>query len=176
MAICSLVEVELTHAITQGLDSIFFEASSVRTFASDAARAEFRERWLGSYLILNTAESFMALSSAGEVAGYVIGDLEDPATNPRYADLGYISAFAGLTPHYPAHLHMNVALQHRSQGLGQRLIDAFAAHARAARVPGIHVVTGAGMRNAGFYQRNGFEPLAEAPWKGGTVVLLGRRL
>ncbi len=56
------------------------------------------------------------------------------------------------------------------------MVEAFAAHAKAHGCPGIHVVTGAGMRNVGFYVRNGFEPIAEAPWNGRQVMLLGRKL
>lgn len=40
----------------------------------------------------------------------------------------------------------------------------------------MHVVTGKGMRNVGFYERNGFAPLAEAEWNGKVVVMLGRAL
>ncbi|CAN0028882.1 unnamed protein product, partial [Phaeothamnion confervicola] len=152
--IFSFAKVESTYAIMKELDSIFFEASSVRTFASEATRTDFRERWLGSYLVLNPEESFLAVTAAGEVAGYVVGDLRDPAANPRYSTLGYFRDFAQLTPAYPAHLHMNVASQHRSRGLGARLIATFAAHAQAAGVPGIHVVTPAATRTLGFYRRH----------------------
>ena len=174
--IAPLTGLELTHAISMGLDSIFFEASSVRSFASDEEMAIFREKWLGSYLALNPKDSFLALDDRFEVVGYVVGDLENPAGTPRYASLGYFDHFSPYTPAYPAHLHMNVASQHRSRGLGARLVEAFAAHAKACGCPGVHVVTGAGMRNVGFYVRNGFEPIAEAPWNGRQVVLLGRKL
>ncbi len=172
----ALGEIEFTHAISKGLDSIFFEASSVREFASDDVRSVFRERWLGSYLSLNKPEAFLALTPSGEVAGYVVGDLEDPSRSSRYADMGYFRVLAPWTASYPAHLHMNVALQHRSMGLGARLIEAFAAHAARAGCPGVHVVTGGGMRNVGFYRRNGFVEVADAPWNGRTVVMLARRL
>jgi GNAT superfamily N-acetyltransferase len=175
-AVVPLREVALTHAVIQELDSIFYEASGTQTFASPEDRAAFRELWLGSYLTFDRNDAFLALDQAGMVVGYVIGTLGDPALNPRYADLGYFRDFAALTPHYPAHLHINIAAQHRSQGIGARLVDAFADHAAAAGCPGLHVVTGAGLRNVSFYLRNGFQALAEAPWKTRTVVLLGRKL
>lgn len=174
--ILPLHEVALTHAVTRGLDSIFFEASGTQVFASPEAKAAFRDGWFGSYLTLNAGETFLAIDRAGAVVGYVVGALQDPASDSRYADLGYFRDFAHLTRLYPAHLHMNVAPQHRSAGLGARLIQAFASHAASAGCPGLHVVTGAGLRNVGFYLRNGFEPLAEAPWKSAAVVLLGRKL
>jgi hypothetical protein len=40
----------------------------------------------------------------------------------------------------------------------------------------VHVVTGKGMRNIRFYERNGFEACAEACVDGRALVLLGRRL
>ena len=165
-----------SHAILEGLDDIFFSSSGTQSFASPEARAAFRERWLGSYLIENSKECFVAIDSASRPAGYLVGALRDPANDPRLADLTYFQAFKDWTRFFPAHLHINVAAQHRSSGIGARLIEAFAAHACAQRVPGMHVVTGKGMRNVGFYERNGFELLAEAPWKSGTVVMLGRSL
>lgn len=158
------------------LNDIFFAASGTKNFDSDAAKTAFRERWLGSYLTVNTEETFIASSEGGRVAGYLVGALNDPARDPRHAALGYFATFATWTALYPAHLHVNVALQYRSAGIGARLIEAFAAHARSKGAPGMHVVTGKGLRNVDFYLRNGFESVAEAPWNSGTVVMLGRKL
>lgn len=158
------------------LDFIFYGASATQEFASEEARTTFRERWLGSYLTHDVNEAFLALTPAGRVAGYLVGALRDPAHDPRHATLGYFRNFAPWTQAYPAHLHINIAPQHRSAGLGARLIEAFAAHAKARGAPGMHVVTGMGLRNVGFYLRNGFAELTEAPWNGHTVVMLGRKL
>ena len=169
----------LSHVQEAQLDTIFFQSSGTQTFASPAIRAEFRDRWLGSYLTENPNEVFLATVSHGtevQIVGYVIGALADPALAPRYAHLGYFQTFARWTALYPAHLHINVASQHRSSGIGARLIESFAVHARASGAPGVHVVTGKGLRNVGFYLRNGFVELAEAPWNNTTVVMLGRKL
>ena len=163
-----------SHATIAGLDTIFYAASGTQTFPSDSARAAFRERWLGSYLTYEPSEAFLAIDRDGSVAGYLVGALRDPVLDQRHADLGYFQDFAHVTPRYPAHLHVNVASQYRSAGLGARLVEAFAAHAQARGAPGVHVVTGQGMRNVGFYLRNGFVEVAEAPWNGRTVVMLGR--
>ena len=173
--ISALSGIASSDALNAELNAIFFHASLVQSFASDEARAAFRERWLGNYLIYNRSECFLAFGQANGLVGYLVGALDDPARHERFAWLGYFRDLAALTPSYPAHLHVNVAAQHRSSGIGSRLIEAFAAHARRAGVPGMHVVTGKGMRNVGFYQRNGFAELAEVPWNGGTVVMLGRR-
>ena len=116
------------------------------------------------------------MNAAGDVCGYLVGSLRDPAPRPEFNQLAYFADFAGLTIHYPAHLHINVANGLRSQGVGARLIEAFAQHAAAAGAPGMHIVTGAGMRNVGFYLRNGFDEVGRAPYKNGTVVMLGRKL
>jgi GNAT superfamily N-acetyltransferase len=174
--ITGLQESGFSHAIREDLDQIFFEASGTRSFPSEVARRAFHDKWLGSYLHMNQEDAFVALTAEGRCAGYVVGALNDPAQDPRHADLSYFGAFAGLTATYPAHLHINVASQYRSVGVGAALVQAFVQHAAARGAPGIHVVTGKGMRNVGFYLRNGFVHLAETEWNGKHVVMLGRRL
>ena len=77
---------------------------------------------------------------------------------------------------YPAHLHINVAAGARSRGIGERLIEAFEHHATANGAPGVHIVTGAGMRNVGFYDRLGFREVARTRRGAGTVVMLAKAL
>ena len=160
----------------QQLDAIFFEASETQSFASEAARRTFRERWLGRYLDHYPADALLAVGPDGRVAGYLAGCLEDPAATDRFDDIASFKAFSHLTASFPAHLHINLAPEYRGHGVGSRLIEAFARHAEAARSPGVHVVTGKGMRNVGFYQRNGFALSGEASVDGRMLVLLGRRL
>jgi GNAT superfamily N-acetyltransferase len=174
--ISRLVDVPRSHAIHVGLDAIFYESSARTDFPSREARTAFRELWLGQYLTHDEHETFVALDDAGTVAGYIVGSLADPAGQARYATLGYFAHFAHLTCAYPAHLHINVAAQYRSDGIGARLLAAFVDHIRARSAPGVHVVTGQGMRNVGFYLANGFLQLDTAPWNGRTVVMLGRKL
>lgn len=188
MRIVRYCEIEVTHAINAYLDSVFFEASATKTFPDATARAAFRLRWLGNYLIHHPNEAFLALRRdeplaarpagyvAGCVAGYLVGALDDPASDPRQADLTYFQQLAAHTRLFPAHLHVNLAAQYRSHGVGSRLLEAFCAHATAQGSPGVHVVTGQGLRNVGFYTRNGFAPVGEAIWNGRTLVMLGRRL
>jgi GNAT superfamily N-acetyltransferase len=157
------------------VETIFFEASG-RSFEPGPAREQFRQRWLGRYLDAPADPVLVALAGA-TVAGYLIGSLEDPAEQPRFADLAYYRThFAAHCRRFPAHLHINLAPAYRSRGLGRALVAAFAARAAAAGVSGVHVVTGKGMRNVRFYERCGFEPVASAPWNGREVVLLGKDL
>jgi len=92
---------------------------------------------------------------------------------------------ADFTPdRYPAHLHLGLDAQHRGRDLGHRLVEAFLAQLREARVPGVHaVVLGENTGAAHFFEQLGFQPLAEgaalrrpgqeeAPHK----IVYGRRL
>lgn len=160
----------------QQLDAIFFEASGTKSFASEEVRLAFRERWLGRYLEHYPGEALLAVGRDGQVAGYLIGCLEHPAAAGRFADIAYFKAFAHLTSRFPAHLHVNLAPEFRGQGIGSRLIEAFAHHAAAAGAAGVHVVTGKGLRNVGFYERNGFALAGESRVDGRMLVLLGRYL
>lgn len=158
------------------VEAIFFEASG-RTFEPGPERDAFRERWLGRYLEGGSDVVLVALDGAAHAVGYLVGALEDPAGQARFSDIGYFrGAFAGLCRRFPAHLHINLAPQSRGKGIGAQLIEAFAAHASAAGAPGMHVVTGKGMRNVRFYERCGFAELGGARWNNREIVFLGREL
>jgi GNAT superfamily N-acetyltransferase len=158
------------------VDAILFETSG-RTFEPGAERDAFRERWLGRYLDSGTDEVFLALAADETVAGYLVGDVRDPAGQTRFDDIGYFRAeFAHLCRQYPAQLHINLAPAFRNRGIGARLIEAFAERARAAGAPGMHAVTGEGMRNVRFYEGCGFAEQGSTTWNGRRVVFLGRSL
>ncbi len=160
--------------LSAGLDAVFFAASNTKSFAGEAARSAFRQRWLGRYLQADPRWAYVALNESGTVVGYLVGSIDDPARTPRFADLAYFSHFAHLTPRYPAQLHVNVAEDYRGAGLGGRLIEAFVEDLRAAGIGGVHAVTSKGARNAGFYERQGFRELASSGSGVGEVVFLAR--
>jgi GNAT superfamily N-acetyltransferase len=156
------------------VDAIFFEASG-RSFASADERAAFRQRWLGRYLQGGTDVVLLAQDGAGAVAGYLVGALEDPAGQERFADIGYFrTAFRALCIRYPAHLHINLAPAFRNCGIGSRLIAAFAGCAARAGAPGMHVVTARSARNVRFYTRCGFAEVGATCWNGRDLVFLGK--
>jgi len=158
------------------VEAIFF-ATSVRAFAPGEERDAFRERWLGRYLMGGTDITLLALAPRNRVAGYLVGALENPAEQARFADIAYLrSDFSELCRGFPAHLHINLAAQFRSMGIGARLIEAFAAAATAGGAHGMHVVTGAGERNVAFYARCGFSEHGRATWNGRVLLFLGRTL
>jgi GNAT superfamily N-acetyltransferase len=173
-ALTALPVADLFAALAR-IDAIFFEASSVQGFESSAHRFAFHWLWLGRYLIEEPAEAFVAIED-GAVVGYLVGSLVDPAPRAAFESLDYFKAFADRTSAFPAHLHVNVAAGARGRGVGERLVGAFERHAALHGAPGVHVVTGAGMRNVGFYERLGYREAARAPRGAGHVVMLAKRL
>jgi GNAT superfamily N-acetyltransferase len=158
------------------IEAIFFEASSVKVFASEQVRAAFRQRWLGLYLDTWPEHVFVARDDDGTMAGYLLGCLIDPACDERFDDIGYFKTFAAACAAYSAHLHINLAPAYRSRGIGADLIEAFASHARQCGAPGLHIVTSKDARNVRFYRQCGFVVVDETPWKAGAVVFMGRGL
>lgn len=163
-------------ALLPGIDAIFFETAGTKTFPDASTRMAFRERWLGRYLAHDPNYVWLAVTADGHVAGYLIGSLDDPALTPRFADIAYFPNIAHLTQFYPAHLHVNLGERWRGGGIGSRLIEAFATCMSQAGVPGFHVITGAGMRNVGFYTRNRLVEVARIPWNDRELVMLARPL
>ena len=160
------------------IEAIFFEASG-RTFAAGPERDAFRERWLGRFLERWPELAFVleaATQLQPEIAGYLVGCLDNPAQSPHFADLAYFQAFADVCARFPAHVHINLDPRFRGMGHGRPLIEAFARAARAAGCPGAHVITGADARNIGFYAQVGFEEVARTTWNGHGIVFLGRPL
>jgi GNAT superfamily N-acetyltransferase len=159
------------------VDAIFFASSGRSSFASPEDRAAFRERWLGRYLKGGSDVVLIADDRSGAVAGYLVGALDDPAGQERFADIDYFrGAFRDLCRRYPAHLHINLAAAARNRGIGARLIAAFAGYAAAAGAPGLHVVTAKGARNVRFYARCGFAEAGATSWNGREVVFLAKPL
>lgn len=174
--IVPFVDVAVSARQQAEIDAIFFAASATQSFASDTARAAFRERWLGRYFSLFPQDGWLALDAEDGVLGYLVSAREDPARDPAFADIGYFADLADVTPLYPAHLHINLAESARSRGIGARLVEAFVSRLRAEGVLGAHVVTGVGSRNRSFYARLGFEVVREFDWKGAAIVMLGRKM
>jgi GNAT superfamily N-acetyltransferase len=174
--VCRFKDVLARQGVLSGVDDVFFQSSNTQTFADAAARAAFRERWLGRFLTHDPQWAYVAVASSGRVAGYLVASLDDPALTPRFSDIPYFAAFKELTRRYPAHLHVNLAPECRGNGLGSELVARFNADAARAGCPGVHVVTSRGARNIGFYSRNGFRELGAMGEGAREVVFLGRDL
>ena len=163
-------------AVDQAIDEVFFQSSGTQAFASEAARAAFRQRWLGRYLRGAAEHTFVAMTGDGEAVGYLVGGIVDPALDEASREIGYFGLLADATAQYPAHLHVNLAAAYRNRGIGERLVQAFAVHASQLGAPGVHIVTGAAARNVGFYRRCGFHEVRDFDWSGRPLVMLGRKL
>lgn len=158
------------------IEVIFFEASGTKSFANEAVRQAFHERWLGRYFHHFPAWVYLARDKDDRVAGYLVGSLDDPARNSLFDDIPVLKDFGPQTARFPAHLHVNCAPEWRSHGVGAALVERFAADAAAAGAPGVHIVTGEGLRNVRFYERIGFSQQARAVFNGKAVVMLARKL
>jgi GNAT superfamily N-acetyltransferase len=174
--ICGFLDRAWSPEQLAAIDEIFFTSSATQSFASPTERTAFRERWLGRYLSGDASHAFVAVDEHDRIVGYVVGTITDLAFDPRFTDLSTTRAFATSSARYPAHLHINVAPGMRGQGLGARLIEAFATHATAQGAPGLHVVTSAASRNVRFYARCGFAEIDRVTIAGSEVVFLGRKL
>lgn len=167
---------EIPSRLLAQIDAIFLETAPLAP-APGMEREAFRERWLGRYLAGGTDVVLLAMAGEETVAGYLVGALGNPALQERFADIPYFRAhFADLCRRYSAHLHVNLTAAFRSRGIGAQLIEAFAEVAGRAGAPGMHVVTGRGMRNVRFYERCGFLERGSAMRSGGESVFLGREL
>lgn len=177
------IDVAHADALVPGLDAVFFQTSATQSFASEADRDAFRERWLGRYLTHDPNYVYVALHATdkatrggGQVVGYLVGALDDPAQTSRFSDLGYFRVFAPQTARFPAQLHVNLVESVRGQGIGRQLVERFVGDAAEAGAPGVHVVTGKDARNVSFYSQRGFNEVARTDWKGHTLVMLGRKI
>ena len=78
------------------IEEIFFATSpSAKTLRPDE-RQPFKERWLGRYIAYDIESFFVAITEVSTVAGYLAGCLDNPAHNPRFADIGYYASFAPI--------------------------------------------------------------------------------
>ncbi len=176
IAILPYLSLPPSPVLIGGIDAVFFEASNTKSFADDAARAAFRQRWLGRFLEHDAEWAYIALAEDGGVAGYLVGATDDPARSERFSDLAYFKDFAALTARYPAQLHVNLAPRYRGHGTGERLIETFVADLEAAGTGGVHVITSRGARNVRFYERCGFHEAGASGAGAGEVVFLARDL
>ena len=167
---------DTTEATRAAVERIFFASAGRKTFADEAERSAFRERWLGRYLVHDRCHAFLARDKNDGIVGYLVGSLDDPVQTDRFRDISFYAGFADLTVRYPAHLHINLDPERRSQGSGGPPIEAFASHSSKRGAGGVHIVTGAGVRNVRFYEGCGFEGLRTNAWGDAQVLFMGRIL
>ena len=160
----------MTTACRGDIDEIFFEASSVQEFANDEERSIFHWRWLGRYLSDEPQHAFVALRSDRRACGYVVGSLTDPAPRAEFSHLGYFVDFARLTRNLSSpSAHQCCPRLPQSADWRSACRCFRPSRSGNADAPGLHVVTGEGMRNVGFYERLGFACNRDVtPWRSAT--------
>ncbi len=171
-------DLEAPAPLRRQIEEILLASANPRRVADEGSRAAFLDRWLTRYLEAYPEQVLLALEGAedGRVLGVLNGCL-DSAEAEVFRDLHpYYRLFADLYEDYPAHFHVNCHPDHRGQGVGSRLVQAFVARCRDAGLPGVHLVTAPGLRNVGFYRRNGFTEAVERSEAGRSYLFLGRRL
>lgn len=157
-------------------EEIFFLSAAPRQFDDTAQKQAFLERWTGYYRDCEPQHTWLAIVPGGHVAGYLTGCMDSRAAGRLYRDIPYYSLFEDQFEAYPAHLHVNVAPEWRSRGVGSSLVAAFVEDCDAARLAGVHVVTGPGLPNVGFYNDCGFVAAVRRPWRQKELLFLGKSL
>ena len=114
-------------------------------------RAAFVEHWIRPYRELRPDWTWVAVCDKA-VIGYLTGCPDtlafederrrafDPAPDSR--DFFPEAERLKLWTEHPAHLMMSVAAEYRGMGAGGKLLDAFFAQLRRAKVPSAHLVCG----------------------------------
>ncbi len=162
-------------ALWPRIEDILLHSPTERTFAGDAARAAFLESWTGYYRRVEPDNIFVAIEPPGRLAGYLMGCF-DSAARARHDNDATGHPFADRFADYPAHLHINCHPDFRGRGIGAALVAAFVDTCRDAGLGGVHIVTGVGARNAGFYRKCGFVYEVERERQGKELLFMGRRL
>lgn len=173
--IVRLTEIDDLDAARAEIEAIFYASATMQDFESEAARAAYRDLWLGRYLRHFPDMCFVAFDEHGRVGGYLAGSpVSDqfPLPGPDY----YSLFPRNLIDAYPAHIHVNVRKESRGRAIGSTLIDASRDECRKRRIAGFHAVTAARSRAADFFSQNGLAPLTEADWRERRIAFLGAEL
>ena len=171
-------DLEAPAPLRRQIEEILLASANPRRVPDESSRTAFLDRWLTPYLTVYPEQVLLALDEAegGQVLGVLNGCL-DSAGAEVFRDLHpYYRLFADLYQAYPAHFHVNCHPDHRGRGVGSCLVEAFVALCRDGGLPGVHLVTAPGLRNVGFYRRNGFTEAVERSEAGQGYLFLGRRL
>ena len=156
------------------IEEIYFLSSSVQSFDSDDARQRFLDAWTGYYRESEPDGIYLCLTPDERVAGYLMGCRDSRAAKRLYTDIATYAVFDDQFDAYPAHFHVNCHPDHRNEGVGRQLVEAFLDDCRGSDVVGVHVVSAEGARNLGFYRKCGFEVVARRRWRDRDLVCLGR--
>lgn len=159
-----------------GIENVFFESSSKKTFVNADERNAFRFKYLDWYAKHHPELFFLGLDQDQRVHGYICGTPETNSTNDLATLHPWFSIFSHLYLQYPAHLHINCAEKARGSGLGSTLLSVFENTLQAKGIVGVHLVTAPEARNVGFYDKNGYKFSQSATWKETSLLFMGKSL
>lgn len=150
---------------------VFFESSSVKTFASQEDKDKFQYKYLDYYRV-NHPEYFFFYKE-NEVFGYICGAA---SYDQECLELhSYLAEFRAGTENFPAHLHINLTESSRGNGIGSKLVAAFEARLKEDGITGCHLITTPDARNVSFYERNGYQERVVRKINDIDLLLLGKR-
>jgi GNAT superfamily N-acetyltransferase len=136
-------------------------------------------RWFSNYAGTQPEAFLFALSTDGEVCGYVAGCIDSFSASSKaiIGDIPYFtSAFCAALRAYPSHYHINVKPGLQGKGVGRLLTGRFMQICADAGSPGVHVVTGASSPAVKFYEACDFERLPSGAWIGAEHAILARAI
>ncbi|MEY3902596.1 MAG: hypothetical protein RL189_1902 [Pseudomonadota bacterium] len=162
--------------IWSGVEKVFFESSTKKTFKTPEEREAFKFKYLDWYSKHHPECFFIAFEKNSDVLGYICG-VPDSRMDPELRELHpWFQNFADCYDNYPAHLHINCSESARGRGLGSTLLNLFENHLQAQGMCGVHLVTSPDARNVGFYDKNGYKFTKTTIWKGSSLLLMGKAL
>lgn len=167
--------VQMRARLGPSLERVFFLSSATKIFRDEGQRMLHYDRWLGRYLGSWPGDCFVRVYAAGEMAAYLVGCPDSAAAAALFSDIDYYPRFWRQFADYPAHFHVNTAPEHRGHRHGAALVEAYAAHCRAAAIPGMHVMTAAASPAAAFFAKCGLRRVTVVEWQGRQLEMLGRK-
>ena len=143
----------------------------------EGERAAFAEHWIRPYRELRPDWTWIAVCDKA-VIGYLTGSPDtlgfeeerrrafDPGPDSR--DFFPEAVRLKLWTEHPGHLMMNVLADYRGMGAGTKLLHAFFAELRRAKVPSAHVICGPGAHF--YFERMAFREEASVTPAPGVVL------
>ena len=156
---------------------IFFLSADPKNVSEEPLKNEaFFDKWT-SYYFRNCPEWISLAWEDKKLLGYLMCEPNSSqalayyhSRNPSYG------LFADQFAEYPAHLHMNAHPDSRGKGVGTALVADLVRRLAAIQIPGVHIITSPGQRNADFYRRNDFIHEVRRDWRGYPLLFMGRKI
>ena len=136
-------------------------------------------------VVVNTGDDFehlgFAISPDLDTVLYTLGGVADPErgwgrANETWHFMEALRALGGESWFQLGDRDLAMHVERTAWLRGGKSLAAFAAHAAAKGVPGMHAITADGVRNNGFYRDCGFARAGTVLWNGKPIVFFARPL